>query len=137
MKGQLKVKTPAQYLKAVDAKRRPDIEKLHKLIVKATGLKPSIQMGVLGYGKYHYRYASGREADWMCIALASNAAYISLYACAYRLDGYKAKLPKANVGKSCIRFKKLDDVDLKVVTKIVKEAAKTDGRTLTSGDAGR
>jgi hypothetical protein len=137
MKGQIKVKTPAEYLKALDARRGPQIEKLHKMIVKATRLKPYIQIGILSYGKYHYRYASGREGEWMCIGLASNANYISLYALAYRLDEYKARLPKAKLGKGCIRFKSVDDVDLATIEEIVTKAARMDGRTITPGDCGR
>jgi hypothetical protein len=132
MKGQLKVATPAQYLKALDPVRRPQIEKLHRMIVKATGLKPYILMGMLAYGRYHYRYASGREGDWCCIGLASNAAYISLYACAYGLEPYAARLPKAKLGKGCIRFKSIDQVDLKVLAEIVKKGATRDGTTFSS-----
>ena len=137
MKGQLKVKSPAEYLKGLDSRRRPQIEKLHRMIVKATGLKPYIQIGVLSYGTYHYRYASGREGDWMCIGLASNANYISLYALAYGLESYKSRLPKAKLGKGCIRFKSVEDVNLGVLEEIVRKSATRDGRTITPGDCGR
>ena len=64
MKGQLDVKTPAEYIAAVGDKRRPDIAALDALIRKhAPKLEPVIMGGMLGYGPFHYRYASGREGD--------------------------------------------------------------------------
>ena len=63
MKGQLNVKTPAQYIAAVDDKRRSDIAALDALIRKHAKLKRVIMGGMLGYGPFHYRYASGREGD--------------------------------------------------------------------------
>ena len=61
MKGQLNVKTPAEYIAAVDDKRRSDIAALDALIRKhAPELERVIMGGMLGYGPFHYRYASGR-----------------------------------------------------------------------------
>jgi hypothetical protein len=62
------------------------------------------------------------------VGLASNNRYISLYVSAtegneYVAERYKSKLPKADIGKSCIRFKKLDDVDLDVVTEVIQQGA--------------
>ena len=80
MKGQLNVKTPAEYIAAVDDKRRSDIAALDALIRKhAPKLEPVIMGGMLGYGPFHYRYASGREGDACKLSIASNASYISLY----------------------------------------------------------
>lgn len=60
MKGQLDVKTPAEYIAAVDDKRRSEIAALDALIRKhAPKLEPVIMGGMLGYGPFHYRYASG------------------------------------------------------------------------------
>ena len=68
--------------------------------------------GMLGYGPFHYRYASGREGDACKLSIASNASYISLYCFAADARGsvaarYVDRLPKASIGKSCVRFKKL------------------------------
>ena len=87
---------------------------------------------MLGYGSHHYRYASGREGDWFLIGLASQKRYISLYVCATDADGYVAehyreRLPKADIGKSCIRFKRLADVDLEVLGELVGETAERFG----------
>ncbi len=91
-------------------------------------LKPHIIHGMLGYGLYHYKYASGREGDWFVVGLASQKNYVSLYIRAYDKDGYLAennqsRLGKVSVGRSCIRFKELEDLNLKVALELVGKAA--------------
>lgn len=126
-------KTPEEYIAMIPEPRKRDIETLHALIQKTVpSLKPRILSGMVGYGSYHYRYASGREGDWSLIALASQKNYISVYVCCtdngiYLTDEYREKLPKASIGKSCIRFKKLSDIDLTVLTEIIKRAKKIGG----------
>lgn len=130
MKGQLDVKTPAEYIAAVDDKRRPDIAALDTLIRKhAPKLEPVIMGGMLGYGPFHYRYASGREGEACKLSIASNASYISLYCFASDEEGYVAerydgRLGKANIGKSCVMFRKLGDLDEKALVALIKETAK-------------
>src|SRR6188472_4744996 len=129
MKGQLDVKSPADYIAAVDDKRRSDIEALDALIRKHTpDLEPVIMGGMLGYGPFHYRYATGREGDACKLSIASNASYISLYCSAADADGYVAerytdRLPKASIGKSCVRFKKVADLDEHVLVALIEETA--------------
>lgn len=124
-----KAKTPKEYIEMIEEPRRGEIEALHALIQKtAPKLKPHIQSGMIGYGSYHYVYASGKEGDWPVIALASQKNYISLYVMAsdgkqYLAEKYKKKLPKANIGRSCVRFKKLEDVDLTILTALIKKGA--------------
>jgi hypothetical protein len=129
MKGQLNVKSPAEYLAAVDDERRPDIAALDALIRKhAPNLEPVIMNGMLGYGPFHYRYASGREGDACRLSIASNKSYISLYCSAadegYVAERYVDRLPKASIGKSCVRFKKLADLDQKALVALIKETAR-------------
>ncbi len=117
--------TPTEYLASVPLERRADIKALHALIRKtAPSLKPFMIAGMLGYGPYHYRYASGREGDWCWIGLASQKRYIALYICVveegrYLAEGFKTQFPKASIGKSCIRFKKLKDLDVKALKDLV------------------
>ncbi len=121
--------SPEAYIALLEEPAKSDIEKLHILIQKTVpDLTPYIISGMIGYGTYHYTYASGREGDWCIIALAKQKNYISLYACGtegstYVPELYKDKLPGANVGKSCIRFKKLSDVDEKILIEIIKRTA--------------
>ena len=129
MKGQLNVKSPAEYIAAVDDKRRSDISALDALIrTHAPKLEPVILAGMLGYGPFHYRYASGREGDACKLSIASNASYVSLYCFAADAKGYVAEryvdqLPKASIGKSCVRFKKLADLDEQELAALIEETA--------------
>lgn len=124
-------KNPEAYISLIDEPRRSEIKQLHDFIQKTVPeLKPYMISGMIGYGSYHYTYASGKEGDWMIIGLASQKNYISVYACAtdgneYIAERYKEQLPKANIGKSCIRFKKLADIDLNVLREILLESEKT------------
>ena len=130
MKGKTDAKTHREYIAAVEPQRRADIQKLHRLIRKlAPQLKPTMEFGMLGYGTVHYKYASGREGSWMKIGIANNKQYISLYCCAadskgYVAERYRKRLPRANIGKSCVRFKRLDDLDPDVLEELILETAK-------------
>lgn len=131
MAGSLNVATPAEYIAKLSEPRRSEIAAIDAFIRKTVPkLKPFIGMGMLGYGPIHYKYASGREGDAAKVGLASNKQYISLYLCAtndkgYVAEQYKARLPKASIGKCCVRFKRFDDLDRKVVAALLKEAAKS------------
>lgn len=127
MKGQLKVATPKEYIAKLKEPRKSDIAALHKLIRKvAPELEPFIHIGMLAYGRWHYKSASRREGDWFRFGVASNASYISLYVSAMDSKGYLAErfkkaLPKANIGKCCVRFKRLSDLDETVLAKLIRE----------------
>lgn len=128
-------KTPEEYIESIEEPRRSEIQTLHDFICKIIpNEKPHIMSGMIGYGHYHYKSAkTGREGDWSIIALSSRKNYISFYSCAadgtqYISEKYKDKLPKAKVGKSCINFKKVADIDLKVLEKIIKESMKVMGQ---------
>ena len=128
-----KALTPKEYISSISEPRRQEVKEIHELIKKAVpSLKPHILSGMIGYGTYRYRYASGKEGEWSLIALANQKNYISIYICSlengkYIAEGYKDKLPKASIGKSCIRFKSLKDIDLSILTEIIKKAQKAGG----------
>src|SRR6478752_613891 len=109
MKGQLKVSTPAEYIAQLDEPRRAEVAALDALIRKtAPKLAPFIHSGMLAYGPWHYKYASGREVDWFRVGVASNTNAISLYISGGEGESlakrYKNDLPKASVGRCCVRF---------------------------------
>lgn len=88
---------------------------------------------LLGYGEFHYRYATGREGDWPLLALSARKANLSLYVCAltdegqYVAEAHAESLAPASVGKSCIRFKSLADLDRAALTKVIKLAVRNGG----------
>ena len=124
---------PDAWLAALDDVRRPQLETLDARIRQvAPGLRRYVDRGFLSYGRYTYigRSSSG---DWMCVALASNKQYISLYAGPIGLEPYAERLPKANLGRGCIRFKRVSDVDLDVIDEVVRASAALDGQTVKTG----
>lgn len=129
MKAPKNVTTPAQYLASVPPGRRAAMQALHDSIRKAApALTPVIVHGMLGFGPYHYKYASGHEGDSATVCLASQKNHISLYLMAGAdgdlVEKNKARLGKVSVGKCCIRFTKLEHLDMKVAMDLVKQAAK-------------
>ena len=130
MKAAAHIKTPAQYIASLPEGRRAAIRVLHQAIRKAApGLKPGLESGMLGYGLRQYRYASGREGECPVVALASQKQHISLYFCACDGDGClpeknRERLGKVSVGKSCIRFRRLENLNLTVAMELVRRAAK-------------
>lgn len=123
-----KAQNRTDYIASIPEPRRSGIKKLDAFIRKTLpNMKPFFLLNMLAYGPFHYKSKSGREGDWAYFALASQKNYISLYVCVvdadmYLAEKYKKALPKANIGKSCIRFKKTEDVDLKVLEGILKKA---------------
>ena len=131
MKGQLPVSTPEQYLAALDEPRKGEIARLDRLI-RATvpEIQRCIVSGMLAYGPVHYRYASGREGDSARICVASNASAISLYLMAadekgWLAERYRSRLPGAKIGKSCVRFKRMEDLPEAALVALLEEAVRT------------
>ena len=130
--------TADQYIAQLDEPRREQIGRLHDLIrTTVPGLEPYMGSGMFGYGRYHYRFASGREGDWCLPGLASHKRYISLYVTAddgkggYLAEAYRDRLPKADIGKSCVRFRRLDDLDQDALREMVREAARSSAASAT------
>lgn len=98
---------------------------LCEIMQKATG-QPAVRWGakMIGFGVYTYHYASGRSGDWPPVACAPRKNGMTLYL----MDGqehYKDKLAHMSLkggGKSCIYLKKLDQIDLADLSKIVTES---------------
>jgi hypothetical protein len=125
--------TPEAYVEGLASPRREDIGRLHERVRElAPSMAPSAANGLLTYGRYAYRYASGREGEWRTLGVASNKDFISLYAPTLDLGPYVARLPKANLDRGCIRFKRFDDVDLGVIDEVIRASAANDGQRLAS-----
>jgi uncharacterized protein YdhG (YjbR/CyaY superfamily) len=127
-----------EYIASLPGDRRATIEALHQLIRRvAPELAPAMWKNIIGYGSYRYRYASGKEGEWFLVGLANQKRYVSLYICAvvdgaYLAEANADRLGKVSVGKSCIRFTKLDHLDLDVVTELVE----TSVREVAAGNFG-
>lgn len=129
-----KAKTVAEYLKSVPADRKELFNMLHEFIQKsAPKLKPHFAYNMIGYGSFPYRNYKHEPIEWPVISLANQKNYISLYVCSvdekgrYIAEVFAKELGKADVGKSCIRIKKLEDVNLPILKKVIQFAQKSPG----------
>ena len=122
--------TPTEYLASLPPEHKATMTAIHKAIRKAVPqLKPFMQSWGIGYGRYRYKYESGREGDSGVVAISSRKRGISLYLSGSDEGGYLAernahRLGKVDVGRVCVRFKKLEDLNLKVALELVKKAAR-------------
>lgn len=110
------------------AVRREDASVLDALFRKVTGEEPRMWgPSIIGYGSYHYRYASGREGDWMRTGFSPRRAKHSLYLMGGYCDERAAverqailgRLGKYSEGKSCLYINKLSDIDLNVLEEMI------------------
>ena len=108
-----------------DLKRREDCRAVVDLMADVTGEPPTMWgSSIIGFGSYHYKYASGREGDWMATGVSPRKQSLTLYIMS-GFPGHDAlmkKLGTYTTGKSCLYIKKLEDVDTKVLRKLVRES---------------
>ncbi len=79
---------------------------------------------IVGFGNYHYRYASGREGEWFLTGFSPRKQNLTLYIIS-GFDGYSSlleNLGKYTTGVSCLYIKKLEDVDLKTLRELVRQS---------------
>ena len=109
-----------------DEQRRKDCRALARLFEEVMKEKPAMWgPGIVGFGTYHYRYASGREGDWFQAGFAPRKDSITIYAMP-GFDGYEelmAKLGRYKTGKACIFVKKLEDIHLPTLKKLIRKSA--------------
>ena len=102
--------------------KREDAFRICKLMEDLSGEKPTMWGSIVGFGQYHYKYASGREGDFMRLGFASRAQNFSLYIMSgfAEYEGLLSKLGKHSTGKSCLYIKRLDDVHLPTLKKLIQ-----------------
>jgi hypothetical protein len=111
--------------KIEDEKKRKDAQAINALMQQVTGYEPKMWGdSIVGYGTYHYKYASGREGDWMLAGFSPRKQNLTLYIMSgfENYDALLAKLGKYTTGKACLYIKKLEDVDLTVLRELVKRS---------------
>jgi hypothetical protein len=129
----VKATTVKEYLDQLPEDRRSIVKFFHSFIQEAApSLKPHFAYNMLGYGSFKYKNYKKDIIDWPTVSLASQKNYVSLYICAvdhgeYIAEKHKKDLGKVSVGKSCIRFKKIEDVNLSALKKVIQLAEKSPG----------
>ena len=108
-----------------DQQKRRDAIKLAAMMREATGARARMWgPGIVGFGQYHYKYASGREGDFMITGFSPRKQAMTLYI----IPGFKhfgtlmGKLGKYKTGKSCLYIKRLSDVDEGVLKRLIERS---------------
>ncbi|MEO6730798.1 MAG: DUF1801 domain-containing protein [Ferruginibacter sp.] len=107
--------------------KKQDSFRLIELMREWSGFEPKMWgPTMIGFGSYHYKYASGHQGDAMLIGFSPRKAELSLYVNAPGNDDKKLlnELGKYRMGKSCIYFKKLVDLNLDTLEKLSKATIK-------------
>ena len=116
----------AAFLQAVeDAERRRDCQAVAAMMQEATGAEP-VMWGesIVGFGAYHYRYASGHEGDWFLIGFSPRKQNLTLYITSgfEQYDALLRKLGTYKSAKSCLYINRLADVDLPTLKELVRRS---------------
>lgn len=103
-------------------RRREDAYALLEIMRRATGVEPKMWgPAIIGFGRYHYRYDSGREGDMLRVGFSPRKANLALYLIAKdaRFDAMLKDLGKHKTGGSCLYVNKLSDIDAAVLEQMV------------------
>ncbi len=107
-----------------DESRRKDCELIASLMERITGCAPRLWgTSIVGFDQYHYKYASGHEGDSSVVGFSSRATDITIYL----VDGFESEdvkqllsqLGKHKIGKGCLYIKRLSDVEIPILEKLV------------------
>lgn len=104
-----------------DEKKRNDCSAIIDLITEHTGFEPKMWgTSIVGFGIYHYRYESGHEGSAPLIGLSARANAITLYLSNVKeKEDLLKKLGKYKMGKGCVYIQKLEDIDTKILTRMI------------------
>jgi hypothetical protein len=115
-----------EFLESVEhPTRKADGFKLLKIMKEVTQEKPVMWgTSIIGFGTFHYKYASGREIDWMKVGFSPRKRSFTLYLTPGldEIDDLREELGKHRVGKGCLYINKLTDVDTVVLKQIIKKS---------------
>lgn len=115
------------FIADVEEKKRGDTRRLIEMMERVSGEPPMLWGSIIGFGSYHYKYASGHEGDAFLIGFAPRKPEFSIYllmgsylpeAVAER-EALLKRLGKHRMGKACLYVKKLDDIDLDVLEQLM------------------
>lgn len=108
-----------------DSKKRQDARVILELMKQVTKLEPRMWGdSLIGFGSYHYKYASGREGDFFMTGFSPRKQNLAIYI----MQGFESfedimeKLGRYTTGKSCLYIKKLEDVDLAALKKLIRQS---------------
>jgi hypothetical protein len=117
-----------EFLKKVEHPiKREDSYKIINLMKEVTKEEP-IMWGdsIVGFGSYHYKYASGREGNWFLVGFSPRKQNLTVYLMTgfEKFQGILKDLGKFKTGKSCLYINKLKDINMQKLKELVKESVK-------------
>ena len=126
-----------KFLKGItDEKKRADCYQILEIMKKATRAEPRMWgTSIVGFGKCHYVYPSGREGDWFIAGFSPRKQNLTLY----MMGGFNQfqelmeQLGKHSTGKGCLYINTLEDIDTKVLKKLISKSVKTALKANASG----
>ena len=115
---------PAMFIgKIEDPQTRIDCQEIAKLMQKITGKPPVMWGPIVGFGKYHYKYATGRDGECLMTGFAPRKGNLTLYlGPGLEEKGLTSRLGKYKRGKGCLYIKKLDDIDRDVLQDLISHS---------------
>ncbi|MFM8407125.1 MAG: DUF1801 domain-containing protein [Pirellulaceae bacterium] len=111
-----------------DPAKLADCRQLVSIMSKVTKSSPVLWGdSLVGFGVYHYRYASGHEGDWPLTAFAPRKQGLAIYLnCSLESEGeLLQRLGKFKHGKSCLNVRSLEDIDLKVLAQLIRNSVRS------------
>ena len=118
----------AAFLKQIDDRqKRADCKAIAKMMRDATGKRARMWgASIVGFDKYDYQYESGRSGTFMQTGFSPRAKNITVYIMP-GFDGFASlmkKLGKYKTGKSCLYINRLEDVDQKVLARLIRDSVR-------------
>ncbi len=108
-----------------DEKKRQDSYTILKLMKQITKAEPKMWgTSMVGFGSYHYKYASGREGDWFVTGFSPRKQNLTLYIMSgiSKYPDLLKKLGKFKTGKGCLYINKIEDIDIKTLKELIKQS---------------
>lgn len=108
-----------------DEKRQEDVKELVRIFQETSGFSPKMWgEAIIGFGSYHYKYASGHEGDAPLVGLSNRVAQISIYI--YQdiedKENLLSELGKVKSAKACVYVKRLEDINVDILKKLIKNS---------------
>ena len=119
----------AEFLAQVpDERRRADARRLSALMEEITGAPPVMWgTSIIGFGSYHYRYASGHAGDSALASFSPRSQHLAIYLVGEFTDRHQsalARLGPHKTGKGCLYVKRLDDVDTGALRELIDRSVR-------------
>ena len=108
-----------------DVKKREACIVAKDLMEEVPGVEPQmLGNSIVGFGRYHYKYESGREGDWFLTGFAPQKKNLTLYIMSgfSKYNSPLSELGKYSTGKSCLYMNKIEDIDLDVLRELVERS---------------